>query len=117
MPAQVVSDNAKTFVSTVQDVLWSPEVQQHFSGMNIQWVFNLESIGKARLSYDNLSTVLAEIEAIINSRPLSYLSTEDLDEQIQYSIDILHITFRNARITYQHVWPSFPYFSKFSQDQ
>ena len=27
--------------------------------------------------------------------------------------DTYSITFRNARITYQHVWPSFPYFSKF----
>ena len=107
VPAQIVLDNAKTFVSaaqTLQDVLRSPEVQQHFAGINVKWVFNLEkapwwggffermvqsvkrylkkSIGKARLSYDELITVLMEIEAIINCRPLSYLSAEDLDEPL-----------------------------------
>ena len=45
VPTQLVSDNAKTFISAaqiLQDVLRSQEVQQYFSGMNIQWVFNLE---------------------------------------------------------------------------
>ena len=39
-------------------------------------------VGQARLYYDELSTVLVEIEAVINSRPLTYLSVEDLDEPL-----------------------------------
>jgi hypothetical protein len=39
-------------------------------------------IGRAKLYYDELSTVLVEIEAVVNSRPLTYLSAEDLDEPL-----------------------------------
>jgi len=107
VPIQMVSDNGKTFVAAAQiidRVLMSPEVQQHFAGMRVKWVFNLEkapwwggfferlvqtmkrclrkAIGKAKLTYDELLTVLTEVEAIINSRPLSYFSSEDLEEPL-----------------------------------
>ena len=36
-------------------------------------------IGSARLSYDELLTVIAEVETILNSRPLSYVSSDDLN--------------------------------------
>lgn len=39
-------------------------------------------IGRAHLSLDELTTALAEIEAVINSRPLSYISGEDIEEPI-----------------------------------
>ena len=39
-------------------------------------------IGRAHLSLDELTTALAEIEAVINSRPLSYISGEDMEEPI-----------------------------------
>ena len=82
----------------------TPEVQQHLAGLKVKWIFNLEkapwwggfferliqsvkrclkkTIGKAKLTYDELLTVLTEVEAIINSRPLSYVSSEDLDEPL-----------------------------------
>ena len=41
-----------------------------------------KTIGKAKLTYDELLTVLTEVEVIINSRPLSYVSSEDLDEPL-----------------------------------
>ena len=41
-----------------------------------------KSIGRARLTYDELLTVLAEVEMILNSRPLSYVSSEDIEEPL-----------------------------------
>ena len=39
-------------------------------------------IGRACFSIDELTTALAEIEAVLNSRPLSYVSGEDREEPI-----------------------------------
>ena len=39
-------------------------------------------IGHAKLTYDELVTVLAEVEAVVNSRPIAYVSTADLDEAL-----------------------------------
>ena len=39
-------------------------------------------IGRAKLCYDELSTALTEVEMIVNSRPLSYVSIEDMEEPL-----------------------------------
>ena len=44
-----------------------------------------KSVGRARLTYDELLTVLAEVEMILNSRPLSYVSSEDVEEPLTLS--------------------------------
>ena len=41
-----------------------------------------KSIGSAKLSFDELYTALTEVEAIVNLRPISYLSSEDLEEPL-----------------------------------
>jgi len=41
-----------------------------------------KTIGKAKLSLDELTTVLVQVEAILNSRPISYVSSEDLEEPL-----------------------------------
>ena len=42
----------------------------------------LKVIGRAKLSHDKLFTVLVEVEATLNSRPISYVSSEDVDEPL-----------------------------------
>ena len=106
-PNKMVSDNAKNFkaaAKTVRAVLDNSEVQQYLSGIGIEWVFNLErapwwgglfewmvkstkrclkkTIGQARLTFDELLTALAEVEMILNSRPISYVSTDDVEEPL-----------------------------------
>ena len=39
-------------------------------------------VGKAKIYYDELLGIITEIEAVINSRPLTYVSAEDLDEPL-----------------------------------
>ena len=85
----------------IQAMLRQQEVR-HYN--KILWTFNVEKapwwgglfelmmkstkrclrkvVGQDNLFYDELSTVLIEIEAVINSRPLTYLSAEDLDEPL-----------------------------------
>ena len=44
-------------------------------------------IGTARLSYDELLTVVTEVEGVLNSRPLTYVSSEDVEEPLTPSHD------------------------------
>ena len=39
-------------------------------------------VGQSKLTYEKLLTVLSEIEMVINSRPLSYVSSDDLEEPL-----------------------------------
>ena len=41
-----------------------------------------KALGQAKLSYDELPTALIEIEMVINSRPLTYISANDLYEPL-----------------------------------
>ena len=80
------------------------EVQGYLAGVGVEWQFNLgkapwwggiferkvqstkrclrKIVGRARLNYDESLTVVTEVESIINSRSLSYISSDDLDEPL-----------------------------------
>ena len=106
-PLVIVSDNGSTFKPASQQIMammTDPSVQQYLAMERMQWRFNLEkapwwggfferlvksvkrclkkTIGGAKLTYEELLTVVVEAEAILNSRPLSYVSTEDLEEPL-----------------------------------
>ena len=79
-------------------------VPEHLTGLGVTWQFNVEwapwwggafermvrstkrclkkLIGRAHFSLDELTTALAEVEAVLHSRPLSYFSGEDMEEPI-----------------------------------
>lgn len=104
-PVLIVSDNAKTFKATnkaLKKLYDHPEVTRELSGKKIEWKFNLERapwwggffermvgcvkrclrkvLGSARLTFDELFTVLIEVEGTLNSRPLTYDYQEEGEE-------------------------------------
>ena len=58
-------------------------------------------IGGARLSYDELHTVVTEIEAVLNSRPLAYLYADGLEEALTPS----HLVLGRRLLTLPEVSP------------
>ena len=107
LPRRIVSGNAKTFkaaAKAIQAIVTSREVQEHLTGLGVEWKFNVErapwwggifermvrstkrclkkTIGRARLTYDELLTSLVEVEMVINARPLTYVSPDDLQEPL-----------------------------------
>jgi len=98
LPALLITDNAKTFRSVskeVKSLLRSPRLSEYFMTKGVQWRFIPELspfqggfwermvrstkrcltkiIGRALLSYDELATIITEIEGVINSRPITYI--------------------------------------------
>ena len=106
LPATITSDNAKAFKSSSKDVskiIRSQEVWHYLAERRIQWHFIVEHapwwggfwerlvrsvksplkrvVGRSTLTYDELHTILIEIEGIINARPLTYVYD---DEEMNY---------------------------------
>jgi hypothetical protein len=109
-PIEIISDNAQQFKlsSDVIKRIWSDtvkheDVQNYVSGEGIKWTFIIElapwmggfyerlvgivkralrkSIGRKILTLEQLTTLLKESEAVVNSRPLVYVG-EDLKSSI-----------------------------------
>ena len=88
-----------------------PSVKRLLARKRIAWRFNVErapwsggffkrmiqnvkrclrkTLRNARLNYHQLHTVLVEVEGTLNSRPLTYLPSDDLEEPLTWS-HLLH---------------------------
>lgn len=98
LPIKMLSDNATTFKAAAKEISRikrAPEVIQYLNSKRISWEFIAErapwwggfwermvrsiksclkkTIGRATLTFEELFTLCAEIEATINNRPITYV--------------------------------------------
>ena len=88
----MLSDNGKTFkaaTKSIQDVKWIFNVPKAlwWGGVFERIVRSTKRclrkiIGQAKFSQDELLTAIVEVDMVINSRPLSYMSANDLEEPL-----------------------------------
>ena len=96
IPKLIVSDNGRTFKGS--------KLKGFNAARGIRWQFNLakapwwggmfermirsakrclvKAIGSARLTYEELLTVLIEVEAVLNSRPLTFIYEDDNEDPL-----------------------------------
>lgn len=109
VPSTIMSDNAKTFKfcsKEIEKVVRSEEVHQYLTNRQISWQFIVEkapwwggywerlvrsvkhclrkTLGRSTLTFDELATVLVEIEATLNNRLLTYVY--DDTEGLSYAL-------------------------------
>ena len=105
IPARILSDNGRTFkaaAKVITAIATHSEVQKYLTSLGVKWMFNvpkapwwggvfermqstkrcLRKLLAARFLYDELLTALTEVELVINSRPLSCVSEDDLEEPL-----------------------------------
>ena len=110
LPEIIISDNAKTFKAAarvLRKVFSYPTLRRFLVNRRIGWRFNVDrspwlggggggferivqnakrclrkTLRNAKVNYDELHTVLVEVEGTLNCRPLTYLSSEDPEEPL-----------------------------------
>ena len=104
LPSRILSDNATTYLAAsheLHELLLSPEVQELLAENKVTWTFIpkrapwqggfwerligitktalKKTLGRTQVSFDQLRTILAEVEATLNDRPLTYVSPSNND--------------------------------------
>ena len=96
VPDLVISDNFKTFRSSeVKKFMLLQGIGQRFILPASPWWGGFyerlvrtvkaclkKTLGKAFVTFEELQTILCEIEVAVNNRPLAYVSEDDLDEAL-----------------------------------
>ena len=107
IPHCMISDNAKSFKKTAEDLncqITRSPTHEFIEDNNISWLFYLEKspwwggfiermVGSVKsvlrktlyrtfLSYDEMTTLLKQIESIVNSRPITQMFNDEVEEPL-----------------------------------
>ena len=96
IPDVVIHHNFKTFTSVVvKKFMLMQGIRQNFILPLAPWwggfyerlvrtvkVCLNKTLGKSFVTFEELQTILCEIEMVINNRPLAYVSDDDMDEAL-----------------------------------
>ena len=122
VPSTIMSDNAKTFKfcsKEIEKVMRSEEVHHYLANRQISWQFIVEkapwwggywerlvksvkrclkkTLGRSTLTFDELATILVEIEATLNNRPLTYVY--DDTEGLSYALTPADLIYGHRVVT------------------
>ena len=114
LPAKMLSDNAKTFKSAAKEIrklVTAPKLFEVLAVQGVKWQFITERspweggawerlirsvkrcivkvVGRAMLHWNEMNTILVEIEGVINSRPITYVHGDS--EGISYPLTPSHL--------------------------
>ncbi|XP_006811853.1 uncharacterized protein LOC102800452 [Saccoglossus kowalevskii] len=115
LPSHMLSDNASTYISAADEIRTlfdTPEVRDFLAAHRVQWTFIpkrapwyggfwerligltknaiKKTLGRALITFDELSTLVTEIEAVLNDRPLTYVSSSINDNIALTPNHLLH---------------------------
>ncbi|XP_065911194.1 uncharacterized protein [Dysidea avara] len=115
LPTMMISDNASTYLSAADELkalMQSPEVKRELGKRGVSWKFIPKKapwwggfwermvgltksalkkvLGRRHISLTTLETVIVEIEAALNDRPLTFVSSEQGDIEPLTPAHLLH---------------------------
>ncbi|XP_070541423.1 uncharacterized protein [Ptychodera flava] len=104
LPSKMISDNATTYLSAakeLRELFDSSHVKQYMANKRVEWSFipkrapwfggfwermigltkNIikKVLGRAFITFDEMNTIITEIETTLNDRPITYLSSNSDD--------------------------------------
>ena len=111
----MISDNASTYLAsaeTLNELFQSPSLKEQFSRQGVEWKFIpkrapwyggfwerligltkraiKKTLGKTSVTLTELQTLTVEVEAILNDRPITFVSSDSADEEPLTPSHLLH---------------------------
>ena len=105
LPSQMISDNGSTFLAAAEDIqrlLKDPSINNYMANRSVQWTFipkrapwfggfyerligmtkNVlkKTLGRSLVTLNELNTLVVEVEAVINDRPITYVPSDVVNQ-------------------------------------